>query len=1133
MAVISLRAYNREIEGMIDNGQLDEAVAHCRQILSTFPKHIATYRLLGKAHLEQQRISDATDIFQRVLSAIPDDFIANVGMSIIREDENNLDTAIWHMELAYEAQPANLAIQDELRRLYGRRDGMQPLKPRLTRGALARMYAKGGLFDQAIAELRAAILEDPNRQDLQLLMAQMYFQMSMRVEAVEACMTILKKLPLCLEANRILAVSLPESEGSNTVQNARQTVISMDPYFAFAEAEAISSDQVPDSAVNLEMLDWKSGIPAGEAPEQPAWAASLGIAIEKPADENLPDWLKSSEAPSPAVDEKAKPSISPFIWDTQEVEKIITDTSKTEPEVPDWMKDAGWKTSNVEATQPAAETSLPGQPAGEPVEAEDLEKADIPEWLKGIAPLDITTPQTPESTPAERELSTPWLEPHQPGPTDSIIQWLDEKKPAGAGSLPAKEETPVISPDEEIPEWLKDLDLPQPAPVEAEAPPETTAPTPSVPSAFIAEPEAGEGEGVKAEALPAAFLPVAEEDEEMPEWLRGMATGSEAEAAEAVIEQAPEQVIPASELETAPEASEATPSVAEEENPVVAEQAPTSGPIEAPAIAAIPEEPVETEELPVTKPLAAPGAFLEAEKPAAAEGVPAEEEPAVQGEIAPEAQIETAGQPVTPGVTPTEEQPQAAGEKLASHLPEIGGMILAGEMLIEHKEAPQPEEMAEFEEITPAEAAAISQAAASTFVPAQEGGLPTAEIPLVPAELAATEQPAAPEGELPPAEAGTLTDAEAFAWLESLAAEQEAKAEEQAPPPNAEEIAPPEWVKLEEELTTEESIKAPAPPIEPIAAAPAEEELDWIKGLGEEPEAQPIEQEAAVPSGEEETTVEEELPAWLAEMEAPEAAKEPLAQPEEEEWKAEEIPAWLKEITESEEVEGEKPAAVPAPAEAVAAAPVTEAPATEEVVVAPVESAEVAIEAAQPAVEAAILPEAEIAQPTETPPAELVEPEAQPGVVTEVPMPQEAEATPAEATPAEAIPTEAILPEAAPTEAAPAEITPAEEAPAEVLTTEAAVLLSSEGQAEGAAQTALAEARNAVSQGQADQAIQTYSSLIQQNYRLEEIVKDLQEALYRFPVNVEMWVTLGDAHAQTNNLQQALDAYTKAEELVR
>jgi hypothetical protein len=35
MTIIPLRAYNREIEGLIDNSQLDEAVAHCRHILAT------------------------------------------------------------------------------------------------------------------------------------------------------------------------------------------------------------------------------------------------------------------------------------------------------------------------------------------------------------------------------------------------------------------------------------------------------------------------------------------------------------------------------------------------------------------------------------------------------------------------------------------------------------------------------------------------------------------------------------------------------------------------------------------------------------------------------------------------------------------------------------------------------------------------------------------------------------------------------------------------------------------------------------------------------------------------------------------------------------------------------------------
>jgi len=123
MAKISLRNYNRLIENLIDNGKRDEAIAHCRHILQTFSKYVEAYRLLGKAFLEAKRYDDAVDIFQRVLMCVPDDFVSNVGLSIIADDQGKLDEAIWHMERAFEVQPSNAAIQGELQRLFGRRDG--------------------------------------------------------------------------------------------------------------------------------------------------------------------------------------------------------------------------------------------------------------------------------------------------------------------------------------------------------------------------------------------------------------------------------------------------------------------------------------------------------------------------------------------------------------------------------------------------------------------------------------------------------------------------------------------------------------------------------------------------------------------------------------------------------------------------------------------------------------------------------------------------------------------------------------------------------------------------------------------------------------------------------------------------
>ncbi len=69
--------------------------------------------------------------------------------------------------------------------------------------------------------------------------------------------------------------------------------------------------------------------------------------------------------------------------------------------------------------------------------------------------------------------------------------------------------------------------------------------------------------------------------------------------------------------------------------------------------------------------------------------------------------------------------------------------------------------------------------------------------------------------------------------------------------------------------------------------------------------------------------------------------------------------------------------------------------------------------------------------------------------------------------------------------------------------------------------------------GNLPEATQGYRKLIKKGKMLEEIIFDLREAQYRFPVDVVIWQTLGDAYMRANRLQDALDAYTKAEELLR
>ncbi|NOH03863.1 MAG: tetratricopeptide repeat protein [Chloroflexi bacterium] len=344
MAKVSLRIYNREIERLIEQGNLDEAIAHCRHILRTFPKHLETYRLLGKAYLEARRYNEAVDVFGRLLMAVPDDFVAHVGLSIIRDEENKLDDALWHMERAFEVQPSNAAIQGELQRLYGRRDGVEPSKVRMTRGALARIYVQGELYPQAIAEIRSVLAEDSQRADMQVLLALSYFKSGQKSDASDLCNQLLKRYPYCFEANRIMVELLPATASSaENTQTYRMRVGELDPYANFVKGSMFQSNEVPDASVNLERLEYTGQ----EVPMAQDWGSTLGIgtAPGSAAVGAQPDWF-TSEKPAPPAE------------------------PKPESEIPDFLRAAGWgesktpeQPSSIFDEEPAASDLVPCRPA--------------------------------------------------------------------------------------------------------------------------------------------------------------------------------------------------------------------------------------------------------------------------------------------------------------------------------------------------------------------------------------------------------------------------------------------------------------------------------------------------------------------------------------------------------------------------------------------------------------------------------------------------------------------------------------------------------------------------------------------------------------------------------------------------
>ena len=76
-------------------------------------------------------------------------------------------------------------------------------------------------------------------------------------------------------------------------------------------------------------------------------------------------------------------------------------------------------------------------------------------------------------------------------------------------------------------------------------------------------------------------------------------------------------------------------------------------------------------------------------------------------------------------------------------------------------------------------------------------------------------------------------------------------------------------------------------------------------------------------------------------------------------------------------------------------------------------------------------------------------------------------------------------------------------------------------------------ARNALSQADLPGAIDNYTKLIQSNQSLPNVIQDLQAATELHPGDVALWQSLGDAYLRSNQIQEALDAYVKAEKLLR
>jgi tetratricopeptide (TPR) repeat protein len=403
MADIRLQDYLAKIQDLIANERHDEAIGHCQQILRQYPKHVATYCMLGEACLEMGRHKEASDLFQRTLSADPENLMARVGLSIIHAAAGAQPEAIWQMERAYELAPGNPEVRRELERFYAGPNGEEKPRLQLTRGSLGRLYARNGLYERAIAEFRSILSENPDSVDIRASLSEALWREGRRLEAVEACLDLVQILPDCLKANLILGEIWVRGGHEDAGQEKLQIARALDPENLVAQEVMGSESPLPLEDVYI--LEWEFASEVEEPPPTEsvadadaaiaATAALTDVASEMDeqfAADELPDWLLElpTEEARAELEMVVLPDEGPaFLEDVPEWLVALAVTASEEPPVvPQPVLDEGLLAEGV-TPSPVIAASV-----------ETMSRVEgYPDWLHGLdepaatdgLPVDVET----------------------------------------------------------------------------------------------------------------------------------------------------------------------------------------------------------------------------------------------------------------------------------------------------------------------------------------------------------------------------------------------------------------------------------------------------------------------------------------------------------------------------------------------------------------------------------------------------------------------------------------------------------------------------------------------------------------------------------------------------------------------
>ena len=159
-----------------------------------------------------------------------------------------------------------------IRQLYRAHRGEEVDRFQLTVAARAQRQIRGNRLAEALEGLATALEGSPERIDLQLLRARALWLDGRRMDAAEAALDILDRLPYAIDANRIMTELWLAEQRPSDAQAYLKRIEELDPFLA---RQMASGEPAPETLLMLERLDYSDSSRRENEIVNPEWLDDL------------------------------------------------------------------------------------------------------------------------------------------------------------------------------------------------------------------------------------------------------------------------------------------------------------------------------------------------------------------------------------------------------------------------------------------------------------------------------------------------------------------------------------------------------------------------------------------------------------------------------------------------------------------------------------------------------------------------------------------------------------------------------------------------------------------------------------------------------------------------------------------